>query len=78
MSFFTRDVEATILFLTPKITASMHFIRYKVRGSTIDPPTQGDTRNYILWCVMFTFTEYIFVYKLLALTLPKLKTAVSQ
>ena len=57
MSFFTRDVEATILFFTPKITASTHFIRYKVRGGTIDPPTQGDTRNYILWCVMFTFTE---------------------
>ena len=44
--FFARDVEAAILFLTPnKITASTHFIRYKVRGGTFDPPTQGDTNS---------------------------------
>ena len=46
--FFTRNVEAAILFRHPyKISASTHFIRYKVRGGTFDPPTQGDTIVYI-------------------------------
>ena len=45
--FSRATYKPPFCFLHPyKISASTHFIRYKVRGGTFDPPTQGDTRQH--------------------------------